>query len=576
MEQFLPTIAGLLGWLLSLILLFKISRREAYTAERYQGQTKRVYEMARGIAAQVGLTQTEAQISVYKLLSRIYQNFHLVALEFSLYDEGSESSSGAILLGSPKSSQTQQMLSKDNLTDVPSGQVFHRLIQFAGTTFGMLRVEFDDGSSLSEDEKLFFDLALLELSITLVNAKFTEELLRMRKLSEESVQAKTGFLANLSHELRGPLGIIMNSSELALDGLCGELSEASKESFGMIKSSGEHLLDLVNDVLDYAKVESGKIQISPVPLAVKDLLDDLCHVVRSQAHTKNHVLLQEEVDLSLGILVDKRHVRQMLINLLTNAIKYTPEGGTITVKAERYLSDKVKLIVRDTGIGIPEAQRSKVFGAFERIEHSYAQSQVGTGLGMPLTKRLAEANSGGVDFVSEEGKGSTFWIFLPYVMIDQKEEQAEQQANSNGEPNQLKLLGRGETLLLVDKDLETRGMLARYLEHSGYNVIGAATGRDVIKNIRESSLQLAVIESDLGEIQGEDVITVLRANPKTAKIPVVLLSSRAFVFDIERFLRLGVDRCLSKPIELSELSSTVRKLLDETSVADPTVNHPAH
>lgn len=525
-------------------------------------------------AFQLETTVVPAEIGYHlnRILSLALEELTGNAAELTLFLEDNESQiySQSLLVGFPKSIATQSML----VTDMPeitgpvyddgkSGQkVLIMPVRFAGTTFGVLRVELPSGRVVKDSDLNVMNLLASQTAVVLLDARFSEELLKMRRLSEESVRAKTGFLANLSHEIRGPLGIILNAVELAQEGLCGEVSEALRETLQMVRESGSHLLDLVNDVLDYAKLEAGKITPKPANLLLKPLLEDIVAVVRSQAVAKKHKLKLERVEATLGIACDKRHARQMLINLLTNAIKYTPEGGTITVKGERAVGNRAKISVIDTGIGIPKSQRHKVFAAFERVEDKYANSQVGTGLGMPLTRKLAEANGGSIDFESEESKGSTFWLILPAV--DVTEEKTEEVTGET----RVKC-GKGETLLLVDPDADARGMLELYLKNQGFEVIGAGEGRDVLRILRDQKVELAIVENDLQELSGEEIIAAIRSNPKLAALPVVLISAKAFVFDIERFLKLGVDRCLSKPVPLHELAQTARRLIDE-SASQPT------
>jgi len=502
--------------------------------------------------------------SLGKIVELAYRELPVNSVELSLFDEESELWSQSLLMGDPLTYNSQSMMLDsvessahiDTLTE-KDPTVISEALSFAGTYFGVIRAELSEGASLSENDSKIFKLLSSQGAISLVNSRFTEEVLRMRRLGDETMQAKTGFLANLSHELRGPLGIILNGVELTMEGLCGEVSDPLKEMLRMIKDSGDHLLDLVNDVLDYAKVEAGKVKAVPVELPVKALLEDLCAVVRTQAHAKSHELLLKSVDSSLGILVDKRHARQMLINFLTNAIKYTPEGGKIEVWAEKFSDGKAKILIKDTGIGIPESEKGKVFGAFERVEDKYALTQSGTGLGMPLTKRLAEVNGGSVGFESKAGKGSTFWLSLPSTEFNDVYENIEDEAS-------VKISGNNDGILLVDHNEETRRMLEQYLGKQGFRVFIATTGLEVLQLIRAESISLAVIENDLPGLPGEEIVSAIRSNPSSTQMPIILLSARAFVFDIERFLKLGVDRCLSKPVALAEVALTSRRLIDQT------------
>jgi len=499
-----------------------------------------------------------------KISTMVYRELNANAVEMSLFDEVSQQWSQAMVIGAPRSVNSQAMLvaaaeaRERQILSFENYQVMVMPVMFAGKVFGALRVEIPTSNKPTKGDIEILHLYAIQGAFAVVDSRFTDELLRLRRASEETVRAKTGFLANLSHELRGPLGIILNGVELILDGLCGAVTEQQQGTLKMIKDSGDHLLDLVNDVLDYAKVEAGKIIPKVVQIPVKELLEDLTSVVRTQAVEKGHKLELQKVDLNLGVLCDKRHARQMLINFLTNAVKYTPEGGQIIVSAARTSGNRVKISVKDSGIGIPENQRDKVFAAFERVDDKYALSQIGTGLGMPLTRKLAEVNGGSADFQSEVGKGSTFWIVLPAVEIERQAIQSQTAEQVDTVPQ-----GHGESILLIDHDASTRQMLGTYLEKQGFAIFQAKSGSEVLKILREHKVALAVVESDMPDLPGEEMVAAIRSTPNAASVPIILLSSKAFVFDIERFLKLGVDRCLSKPVALSEVAMTVRRLIDE-------------
>ena len=503
--------------------------------------------------------------SLRKIAKLVYQELSANAVEMSLFDEVSRQWSQAMVIGAPRSVNSQAMMAaaaearERQILSYDNYQVLVMPVMFAGRVFGALRVEVPGANKPSRNDIELLHLCAVQGAFALVDARFTDELLRLRRASEETVRAKTGFLANLSHEIRGPLGIILNGAELMLDGLCGPVSEQQKSTITMVKDSGEHLLDLVNDVLDYAKVEAGKIIPKTVQISLRDLLNDLASVVRSQALEKGHSLEVEEVDATLGMLCDKRHARQMLINFLTNAVKYTQNGGKITIGATRQTGNRVKISVSDTGIGIAEDQKEKVFAAFERVDDKYALSQTGTGLGMPLTRRLAEVNGGGADFESERGKGSTFWITMPAVEIE-----SAQATRIPAESEQLLPQGHGEAILLIDHDTSTRQMLGTYLQSQGFEILQAQSGGEVLKILKEKRVELAVVESDMPDLPGEEMVSAIRSMPNAGTVPIILLSSKAFVFDIERFLKLGVDRCLSKPVALSEVAITARRLIDES------------
>jgi signal transduction histidine kinase/CheY-like chemotaxis protein len=511
-----------------------------------------------------GSSRFNLGFNLYRIVNLTKTLIKAQAVELSLYDEQSSLWPQALLVGNPTSEHVQSMLLDAGsgprlVAQKEQGQVLVQPVEFSGSIFGALRVELEKDIKATDEDRRLIRLLANQAAIILIDARFNEELLRMREKSEESVKAKTGFLANLSHEIRGPLGIILNGVELNLDGLCGEINEEQRETLVMIKESGEHLLDLVNDVLDYAKVESGKLVSNPVELGVKDFLEDLTNVVRTQAQAKQHKLILEPTDGKLGLVCDKRHARQMLINLLTNAIKYTPNNGSITVSAQRIPGNKIKISVKDTGVGIADSEKHKVFGAFERVEDEYSLSQMGTGLGMPLTKKLAETNHGTIDFESTQGEGSVFWLILDACEINDVTTEV-----SSNESEQV--IGNGETVLLIDNESQSLDMYKKYFVEHKFSTVSAGDGRDVLSALKNNEIAIAVIESDHFDRGAEELLAAIRGAPKGQMLPVILLSSKAFVFDIEYYLKLGVDRCISKPIELKQLVKTVRKVLDESQL----------
>jgi ActR/RegA family two-component response regulator len=238
---------------------------------------------------------------------------------------------------------------------------------------------------------------------------------------------------------------------------------------------------------------------------------------------------------------------------MTNAIKYTPDGGEISISAERAPSGRVKISVRDTGVGIAQENRHKVFAAFERIEDSYSSKQMGTGLGMPLTRKLAELNDGSVDFTSEPGKGSNFWVQL--CTTEEIANQVEERQNAE----KLEIIGRGEQILTVQKEGKEGELLNRALDARGFKVVHANELGEAMKLIGQSELKALVVDDQLTEQRDLPQIRQLK---ERNKIATVLITSRAFEFDTERYLKLGFDRCVAKPIRANELAMILREIID--------------
>jgi signal transduction histidine kinase/ActR/RegA family two-component response regulator len=543
----------------------------AEIVEQYTQESSRYHRAAYAFRLDSSTRGAELSQNLQRIVQLAFQELPAASVELSLYEEESGMWTQSLMIGLPTSFESQTALAAEeekrtkftkeyNLSS--QAAVIAKPVTFARSTFGTLRVELLSGVECSESDRQVLNLLAAQGALMLVDARFTDEVIRMRRAGEESTRAKTGFLANLSHEIRGPLGIILSGVEISLEGLCGAIPEEQKEMLRMIQSSGNHLLDLVNDVLDYARVESGKISATPIDLALSPLLDDLTAVVRTQAEAKNHTLTLEEVAPELGISCDKRHARQILINFLTNAIKYTPEGGKITVTVSRPSVDSIKISVKDTGIGIPPEEQYKVFSAFERVDHEYANTQVGTGLGMPLTKRLAAINGGSVGFESEDGEGSIFWVTLPFAAVEHGKHEI------LAEDESLIAQGEGECILFVDTKDEMSELVERYLLKHNFEVVRASKPIELIQCLRTHPIRIVLVENDIAGFSGEEIISSIRATPGFGSVPIILLSSRAFVFDIARYLQLGVDRCLSKPVALREITANIRRLIDESKVLE--------
>lgn len=502
-------------------------------------------------------SKEELSRTLERIVALAFRLLRAESAELALFDKDSGLYHSSFVLGKPFRSSAQAMLSgaMDEDEAKPSPDVMIHPISFAGSILGSLRVALKKGVLPTAGDQEIMRLLALQSSLALINAQFTHELVRMKRVAEESVKAKTGFLANLSHEIRGPLGIMLNAVELVLDGLCGPVTDDQLETLKMIKGNGQHLLELINDVLDYAKLESGKLAPDKVEILVNELLQDIVGVVRTQADAKNHKLSFTCGEDVLAVACDRRHARQMMINMLTNAIKYTPDGGTIDVSAERAPGNKIKINVKDSGVGIEASERYKVFAPFERVENSYSINQIGTGLGMPLTKKLAEMNGGMIDFSSTPGKGSHFWLIFPSIEFNAS-------MMSEKDQGEKRVVGNGEAILLVKREEGERAMITRYLGNAGFRLLNAQSQVEALRILQAEKVDLAIIDNNIVDNSPEQVIAAMRADARYSSVPIILLSSRAFVFDIEKFLKLGVDRCLSKPLELKALGLICKELID--------------
>lgn len=504
----------------------------------------------------------ESKDALSRTLERItattYQLLQAESVELSLFEKDTAVYHSSFVLGLPFSDNPQEHGFDVNEMLKTDPTILIETIAFAGAIRGMLRAKIKKKKIPTTMDKEIMSLLAKQSTIAIINSEYSNELLRMKHASEASVKVKTGFLANLSHELRGPLGIMLNAVELLIDGLCGEINEDQKETLGMIKQNGSHLLDLMNDVLDYAKVEAGKIVVTKIELSANDLVTDLVKIIRVQADAKKHELIFKPTAENLIFQCDKRHARQILINILTNAVKYTTEGGKIEVWIDHSKHNRVNIHVKDNGVGMEESEQYKVFAPFERVDHTYSSKQMGAGLGMSLAKKLIEVNGGTINFESKPGEGTHFWISFPLfdgtgIAVD-------------NEADDVVVRGNGKSLLIITEDEKSNEnlLMKKYLEHCSFNVMTTTEFPSAIAIVKSQPVDLILIENDTLDNLGGDFVRNFRQISQRSSLPIVLISNKGFVFDIEHYLKAGVDRCLTRPVEFKKVAQIVFKLIDES------------
>jgi signal transduction histidine kinase len=288
-----------------------------------------------------------------------------------------------------------------------------------GLLFLLLKTLYDRIIDLPEASTPFIITALSFLLVLIVvmfngfSKKVIERISTYAAAIQAANQAKSEFLANMSHELRTPLNAIIGFSEVLKEGQAGDMNARQKEFSGEIYDSGQHLLSLINDILDLSKIEAGKMTLEVEKTDLALLLESCLAIVREKALVHD-IALELRVAADLGeAMVDTRKFKQMVYNLLSNAVKFTPDGGRILMEAQRTAAGQLELSVSDTGIGIAENDLPRLFAPFEQLDGSLARKYEGTGLGLSMVKRLAELHGGTVSVNSELGKGSRFTVRIP-------------------------------------------------------------------------------------------------------------------------------------------------------------------
>ncbi len=396
----------------------------------------------------------------------------------------------------------------------------------------------------------------LELSIA--NEQLEHEIAERRHAEEEADRAnraKSEFLSRMSHELRTPLnGILGFAQLLELDAR----DEAERESVDHILKGGRHLLMLIDEILDIARIEVGKLRISVEPVLVADVVRTALDLVRPQAAARGVTLSDGASECDRYVTADRQRLQQVLLNLLSNAVKYNRDGGAVGVSCEEHPGRRVRLHVRDTGAGIAPALLPRLFTPFDRL--GAEQSDVeGTGLGLVLSKRLVEAMDGRLLVDSRPGEGTTFTVELLGTDAAAAEASTGAGAPSEADPSQT----RG-TILYVEDNLANLRLLERIIaRRPGVRLLSAMQGTRGLELARAHRPDLVLLDLHLPDLPGDEVLARLQSDPVTRDVPVVILSADATPGHMSRLLAKGARTYLTKPIDVGSLLAVLDELLGE-------------
>lgn len=357
--------------------------------------------------------------------------------------------------------------------------------------------------------------ALAERSAQLQAAN--EELQSQYLQVQDANRLKSEFLANMSHELRTPLNAIIGFAQLMHDGKVGAVSASQQEYLGDILTSADHLLQLINDILDLAKVESGKLEFAPEPVDLPNLINDLRNILQPLAAGK-HLTIDVEVSTAAErVVIDPAKLKQILYNYLSNAIKFTPEDGRITVRASAEDAEYFRLEVEDTGIGIMPADVDKLFIAFQQLDSSTAKKHQGTGLGLALTKKIVEAQGGRVGVKSNRGHGSVFYAILPitggleYVSAPANQSPGAASADAPA------------ILIIEDSEPDLR-WLTQTLTEARYCVDTAKTGAEAIAKAQARAYAAVLLDLIMPDTGGWDILHAIRTAGPNKSTPVIVVT----------------------------------------------------
>jgi two-component system, sensor histidine kinase len=379
----------------------------------------------------------------------------------------------------------------------------------------------------------------------------TEELNIANAELEKTAQAKDAFLASMSHELRTPLTTMMGLTEILSDQLYGPLNSNQEKALETIMESSQHLLALINDVLDVAKVEAGKMELTRDEVPVQQLAESSLRMIRQQAQKKG---LHVTSDIDPGVRLvwgDPRRLKQVLINLLGNAVKFTPEGGAIglEVRGDRDKGE-IQFRVRDSGIGIPAHELGRLFRPFVQVGNSVTRSDGGTGLGLALVYRMTQLHGGRVEVESAPGKGSLFTVFIPWS--EAGTESSLPPESDATEPGSL-VFPDDATILVAEDNPTIQSLLREYLEKYGLRVLLVNDGRSALEQIQQYRPDLVLMDVRLPVMDGLETVGRVRQDPALNRVIVIALTALAMPGDRERCLEAGMDDYVSKPVGMREL-----------------------
>jgi len=413
---------------------------------------------------------------------------------------------------------------------------------------GALDVQSNKANAFTEDDLAVFQTLADQIAISLDNARSFELAQQAVEEMREVDRLKSEFLANMSHELRTPLNSIIGFSRVILKGIDGPINDLQQQDLDAIHHSGQHLLDMINNILDLSKIEAGKMELNIEEIQLKDVVESVISTARGLVKEKA-IKLVTDIPQNLPVVnADRTRVRQIMLNLLQNAAKFTEEG-TITVKIQTMPKENiVKISVIDTGIGIAKEDQEKLFERFSQVDSSLTRKVGGSGLGLSITKLLVEMQGGVIDLESQVGKGSKFWFTIPIA----QQEMAEQETFKEEvlDPN-LKLI------VSIDDDHQVIDLYKRYLSSHGYKVVAITEPQNVIPQLKELQPYAITLDIMMPHKDGWQVIQDIKKDPDIANIPVIICS---IVEERDRAYQLGAVDYLVKPILEDELVNAVNRL----------------
>jgi len=389
----------------------------------------------------------------------------------------------------------------------------------------------------------------------------TADLSRANSNLARALRVKDEFLANMSHELRTPLNAILGLSESLSEQIAGPLNDKQQKYIATISESGHHLLSLINDILDLAKIDAGQITLDINKVDIHSVCQASLRMIKQLAQKKNQEV-SLEIDDGLGLIwADERRLKQMIVNLLGNAVKFTPENGNLGLKVQGdEEANKISFTVWDNGIGIKDDDLARLFQPFVQLDSGLARESTGTGLGLALVAQMARLHGGSITAFSEPEHGSRFTIILPWEPALAMDAATRMKITGKFRAIQTDQTNKA-TILLVEDTKEVTMMIKDYLELAGYKVVTAQDGVDAIVQAKLVRPDLILMDVQMPRMDGLEATRKLRSEPDFRYTPIIALTALAMPSDREHCLQAGMDEYLSKPVNLKALVKMIQGCL---------------
>ncbi|MFO7751184.1 MAG: MASE3 domain-containing protein [Desulfobacteraceae bacterium] len=393
------------------------------------------------------------------------------------------------------------------------------------------------------------------------------ELQKAKQEAEAANEVKTLFLANMSHEIRTPLNAISGFAQLLRESLQGSLDSRQENYVVHIIEAGNRLTELVNDILDISRIESGETSIKAAPFNVQGLIRKVKGLFLG-LNRDNRLSCTVQADESLPetLVGDHDRIMQVLTNFVSNAVKFT-EQGSVTVSVEKCSDEKIMFKVSDTGIGFPEDAHNHLFEKFYQADSSYTRQYQGAGLGLSISKELVERMGGTIGFESQPGKGSTFYFILDLAAVDSKYFDSVHEA-SLPEPEPDPSVQQGLKILLAEDDVLSREVMTHFLESAGHTVTEAENGNKVLKALEQDFFDIILMDVQMPEMDGVEATKTIRnatSHRFDPHIPIIALTAYAMAGDREQLIKTGMNDYLSKPVDFNLLNQKINRIKQEVS-----------